>query len=155
MKRLTDELGIIQLSRDQLENDLQSAREEVAAVSRERDLAESKCSSSAVGIETQIAQTNQIEELQRNLLSSNTLKEEMAKALLASEKHLSDMQLELLRVTQVHEQLQQSSAGTITHIRDKSESDAVDQAGSTLPLTDNTVNLLEDGLKEKEVMLLM
>lgn len=174
--RLSTELASVQHMKRLLEDELQTVREETAAAAEEakqhpispglgeegvyevetvtslreklkrveRDLLTAKAggngSQSTVDSDEIAALQNELEEVRRS-------KKDREDALLAAKKLLSDTQSELHKVTRAHEQLQQSSVGA----ENKEQSKAIKEQESRLLQTENTVKLLEESLKEKEV----
>ena len=87
--------------------------------------------------------------LQSELEDANKAKREREDALLAAKKQLSDTQSELHKINRAHEVLQlQSSSG-----ENKEQGRVVKEQEKKLLQTENTVRLLEESLKEKEVRL--
>ena len=176
LSRLSGELAAVQQMKRQLEDELQNAREEIAASA---EVSKQNPVSSAHGdgiyeVETVTSLREKLKKTERELLTARTLgsesgsgavnddmiaiqaeledvkrsKRDREEALLASKKLLSDTQSELHKITRAFEQLQQSSAGA----ENKEQSRALKEQESRLLQTENTTRLLEESLKEKEVI---
>ena len=176
LSRLSGELAAVQQMKRQLEDELQNAREEIAASA---EVSKQNPVSSAHGdgiyeVETVPSLREKLKKAERELLTARTLgsesgsgavnddmiaiqaeledvkrsKRDREEALLASKKLLSDTQSELHKITRAFEQLQQSSAGA----ENKEQSRALKEQESRLLQTENTTRLLEESLKEKEVI---
>ena len=178
LSRITAELSGIQHSKRLLEDELQAVREEVAAAEEsknvsqtssrgmehgglyevenittlreklkkvERELSTLRVTGGSGGQES--SASAEVQGLQIELEEMTRAKKEREEALLATKKTLSDTQSELHKATRTYEQLQeQSSSG-----QNKEMTKLVkDQEAKLLQLS-NTVNLLEESLKEKEV----
>ena len=89
----------------------------------------------------------EVQSLQVELEEMTRAKKEREEALLATKKTLSDTQSELHKATRTYEQLQeQSSSG-----QSKEMTKLVKDQEAKLLQQGNTVTLLEESLKEKEV----
>ena len=179
LSRVTAELSGIHSTKRLLEDELQVAREELAAAAEEN-----KHTSSVTGLGsghgglyevenittlreklkkaerelTQLRVTNgsdvevpgvsvEVQGLQIELEEMTRAKKEREEALLATKKTLSDTQSELHKATRTYEQLQeQSSSG-----QSKEMNKLLKDQEAKLLQVGNTVNLLEESLKEKEV----
>jgi HOOK protein coiled-coil region len=93
--------------------------------------------------------TAQLATLQSELEDANKAKREREEALLVAKKQLSDTQSELHKVNRAHEVLQQQSSSG----ESKEQGRVVKEQEKKLLQTENTVRLLEESLKEKEVLL--
>lgn len=177
VSRLSSELTSVQHMKRLLEDELQTVREETAAAAEE---AKQNPPSSGLGeegifeVESVTSLREKLKRVERELLtvrnsqnSSETAvgsheiavlqseleevkksKKEREDALLTVKKSLSDIQSELHKVTRAHEQLQQSSVGA----ENKEQSKAIKEQESRLLQTEKKVKLLEESLKEKEVI---
>lgn len=180
MDRLTAELVSLSQAKRLLEDELQSAREESAAAAEEAKEAKIQPISVGRGLEGGLYEvetvtslreklkrverelvhfkdntadhsqsTAQLATLQSELEDANKAKREREEALLAAKKQLSDTQSELHKVNRAHEVLQQQSSSG----ESKEQGRVVKEQEKKLLQTENTVRLLEESLKEKEVRL--
>ena len=180
MDRLTAELASLSQAKRLLEDELQSAREESAAAAEEAKEAKIQPISVGRGLEGGLYEvetvtslreklkrverelvhfkdntadhsqsTAQLATLQSELEDANKAKREREEALLAAKKQLSDTQSELHKVNRAHEVLQQQSSSG----ESKEQGRVVKEQEKKLLQTENTVRLLEESLKEKEVRL--
>ena len=179
LNRVTAELSAIQHSKRLLEDELQAVRDEVAAAAEEsknnpqsssrgmehgglyevenittlreklkkveRELTQLKMTGGSGGVES--SASVEVQSLQVELEEMTRAKKEREEALLATKKTLSDTQSELHKATRTYEQLQeQSSSG-----QSKEMTKLVKDQEAKLLQQGNTVTLLEESLKEKEV----
>jgi chromosome segregation ATPase len=179
MTRLAAELTTLSQAKRLLEDELQGAREEIAAAAEdakhhstssrgvetegglyevesvtslreklkkaERDLVQYRATGGAAS--NAQGPSDEIAALQAELEEVKKSKKEREDSLVSTKKLLSDVQSELHKVTRAHEVLQQSSAGA----ENKEQSRAIKDQEHKLLQTNNTVRLLEESLKEKEV----
>lgn len=180
MDRLTAEHASLSQVKRLLEDELQSAREETAAAAEE---ARNQPISVGTGLEggvyevetvtslrgklkrverelshfkdngtdpsRSVGSSAELVSLQSELEDANKAKREREEALLAAKKQLSDTQSELHKVNRAHEVLQQQSSSG----ENKEQGRVVKEQEKKLLQTENTVRLLEESLKEKEVRL--
>ena len=183
MDRLTAELASLSQAKRLLEDELQSAREESAAAAEEAKEAKNQPISVSRGLEGGLYEvetvtslreklkrverelvhfkdntadhsqstgsTAQLATLQSELEDANKAKREREEALLVAKKQLSDTQSELHKVNRAHEVLQQQSSSG----ESKEQGRVAKEQEKKLLQTENTVRLLEESLKEKEVRL--
>jgi HOOK protein coiled-coil region len=183
MDRLAAELASLSQAKRLLEDELQSAREESAAAAEEAKEAKNQPISGSRGLEGGLYEvetvtslreklkrverelvhfkdntadhsqstgsTAQLATLQSELEDANKAKREREEALLVAKKQLSDTQSELHKVNRAHEVLQQQSSSG----ESKEQGRVVKEQEKKLLQTENTVRLLEESLKEKEVLL--
>ena len=178
MNRLAADLSSLSQAKRLLEDELQRAREEITAAAED---AKHNTSSSGVGAEGGLYEVESVTSLREKLkkterdlmqyratgdAASNVQrpsdeiaalqveieevkksKKEREDSLVSTKKLLSDVQSELHKVTRAHEVLQQSSSGA----ENKEQSRAIKDQEHKLLQSNNTVRLLEESLKEKEV----
>ena len=180
MDRLTAEHASLSQVKRLLEDELQSAREETAAAAEEarnqpisvgtglegglyevetvtslrgklkrveRELSHFK--DNGTDVSRSVGSSAELVSLQSELEDANKAKREREEALLAAKKQLSDTQSELHKVNRAHEVLQQQSSSG----ENKEQGRVVKEQEKKLLQTENTVRLLEESLKEKEVRL--
>lgn len=179
MTRLAADLSSLSQAKRLLEDELQGAREEITAATE--DAKHHNTSSSGVGAEGGLYEVETVTSLREKLKKSERdlvqyratgdatsqarapsdeitalqveieevkrSKKDREDSLVSTKKLLSDVQSELHKVTRAHEVLQQSSSGA----ENKEQSKAIKDQEHKLLQTNNTVRLLEESLKEKEV----
>ena len=114
----------------------------------ERDLVQYRATGDSTSTSRASGPSDEIAALQAEIEEVKKSKKEREDSLVSTKKLLSDVQSELHKVTRAHEvQQQQSSSGA----ENKEQSRAIKEQEHKLLQTNNTVRLLEESLKEKEV----